>query len=429
MNRSPTATPFILILLLAVPAAAGDSIHWLGKSASNSQVELSVFDITITPLPQPPNRVGVTVATAWRNLAAPQHMGEIEWKTSGVGSLSTFGRPRPPTGRAAIQHTAYLVPNPGDHLYLIIGNGGMTRLEERAEGEIRLPRQNDEVERTLHFEADEKQCDSLLLVFFDFDHGHITIPLTERIPPREGTNPLSEARNEVIRARVYGSGIKDEGPAIDLGLTSTSEGSAVELDLNGAITLVCADGSQVEPSKGSAPHWFDTIARILPDWEQRGLLLFDKPLQCRPLSLEITLPGQPRLQLPLSLEAAQVKPAPATPPPALHTWNDGPGLGLELLTVNHVSRTSTLTLRLRVINRCGSDLLFSPAAQFVLLADGREISAQECDDEEEDSWLVRDGATRVFELLYPLQRRPGKTVLDYRGFETDSTIPLEGTRP
>jgi hypothetical protein len=428
MNRSLLATTFILVLSLALPVAAQNHIRWLGKSANNTQVELTVFDIIVVPIPEQPGRIGVTVATAWRNMATPHHMDEIEWKTSGVGSLSTFGRPRPPTGRAAIRHTSYLVPKLSDHLYIITGNGGMARLDDEEEGEIRLPRQNDEVEWIGRFEVDDKESESMLLVFFDFNNGHITIPLTERVPPREGVNPLSEARDEHIRARVYGTTINDETLAIDFGLLSTSEGNAVELDLNGAIGLLCGDGSVVEPSKDSPPHWFDGIARILPDWEQRGQLHFDGAAQCRPVALEIALPGQTPLQLPLSPEAQGAKSSPITTPPALHGWNDGPGLRLELLDVGHTGKTNALTLRLRVINRCGSDLTFSPVAQFVLMADGRKISAQDRKDSDEDIWLVRDGATRVLELQYPLKRRPGETALDYHGFETDNTISLEVPR-
>lgn len=424
MDRSLWRAAIILTVLLASPAMAQQHIRWLGKSGRNTQVELTVFDLTTAPLEQP-GGVSVTVATAWRNIAPPQRMDDIEWKTSGVGGLATFGRAKLPTGRAAVQHTGYLVPKLSDHVYLITGQGGVARLDD--ESEIHLPQQGDEVEWLARFTIDKADTGALLLVFFDFANGHITLPLTERVPPREGSAPVSEARNDLLRARVYGNRVQGETLEVDLGLLSTSAGNAVEIELSGAISLLRPDGSVVEPATEATPHWLAGPARILPDWEQRGRLLFANVARGEPGVLEIGLPGLAPLQLAVTPGMNAPLAAASLGPKALHAWEDGEGLRLELLPLAPDQRSNTLLVRVRVVNRCGSDLTFSPAAQFSLVVDGREVRGTS-GNEDDDTWVVRDGATRMLELRYPLQRMPAKAHLRYQGFETDRTLPLEVTR-
>lgn len=406
-------------MLQSCPAHAQERSRWLGASGRNSQVELTVFDITMAPLPQRPGREAVTIATAWRNIAPPERMGEIEWKTSGVGGLASFGRPRPPAGREAIRHTAYLVPRVSDHVYLLTAGGGVARLDD--EGEIRLPRFDDEVEWAGRFEIDAADSNAMLLLFFDFDGGHIIIPLTEKVPPREGDDPVSEARNDVIRARIYGSKPRGETLEIDLGLLSVSEGNAVEVELSGAMALLLPDGSSMEP-RGEDDHpWFGDSARILPEWEQRCRVVFEDAAHVTSGTLEISLPGREALRLPLDLSATQ-----PVARKALHAWEDGPGLTLELLQAFHDEAAGELVLRVRVANRCGSDLGFAPSAQFLLVESGRQITLRGDGD---DEWEIPDGATRTRDLRYTVRRMPAKAELLYRGFESEEPIRVEVTLP
>lgn len=307
------ALPLALSLSLSLPVCAQEAVtRWLDVRAANPQVELSVFDLEMSPVAGEAQRVAVTLATAWRNVAPPQRMSEIEWKTTGVGGLGSFGRARPPTGRAAEQHTAYLVPRVGDHIYLVHGIGGVARLgaasagdedgeddEDAAGREIRLPRQHDEVELALRFEIERADADTLTLVFFDFDNGHITVPLTERQPPREGAAPLAEAANDYLRARVYGSTMHGGALEVALGLVSTYEGSVVDVELGDAIRLRLADGDELEPVFVAPAAWGDASVRILPEWEQRCRLRFEGASPGMPAELRIALPGAAVLALPL----------------------------------------------------------------------------------------------------------------------------------
>jgi len=304
---------FALSFFVSIPVGAQEVVtRWLDARAANAQMELSVFDLEVRPVADEAQRITVTLATAWRNVAPPQRLSEIEWKTSGVGGLASFGRARPPTGRAAEQHTAYLVPRVGDHVYLIHGTGGVARLgdtsgggedsedaEDLAEREIRLPRQHDEVELGLRFEIGRADADALTLVFFDFDNGHISLPLTDRQPLREGADPLAEAANDYLRARVYGSGMRGDVLELDLGLVSTYEGSVVDVELGDAIRLRLADGDELEPVFVAPPAWGEASVRVLPEWEQRGRLHFEGARPGESAVLHIALPGAAVLALPL----------------------------------------------------------------------------------------------------------------------------------
>lgn len=416
-----------LILLAALfsmlqswPTHAQELSRWLGASGRNRQVELTVFDVTVAPLSQRPGRETVTVATAWRNIAPSERMDEIEWKTSGVGGLATFGRPRPPVGREAVRHTAYLVPRVSDHVYLLTGGGSVTRLDD--ESEIRIPRYDDEVEWTGRFEIDAADSQMMLLLFFDFDGGHITIPLTERVPPREGDAPVSEARNDVIRARLYDSKPRGEALEVDLGLLSVSEGNAVEVELSGAMALLLPDGSVMEPGGKDNEPLLGETTRILPEWEQRIRIAFEGAAHAKAGILEISLPGRDALRLPLDPSAVQ-----PVARKAIHAWEDGPGLMLELLQANHDAATGELVLRVRVANRCGSDLSFTPAAQFLLMEGGRQITLR--DGEDEEDWVILNGATRTRELRYPVRPVPARVELLYRGFESENPIRMEVILP
>jgi hypothetical protein len=410
----------LVSMLSSWPTHAQERSRWLGASGRNSQVELMVFDVSTSPLPKHPGREAVTIATAWRNIVPPEGMGEIEWKTSGVGGLASFGRPRPPKGREALSHTAYLVPSVADHVYLISGNGAVARTED--ETEIRLARQGDEAEWIARFELERTQTDSMLLMFYDFDGGHISIPLTDQVPPHEGSSPLSEANNEHIRARIYAREVRDDGMEIEIGLLGTSEGNVVDVDLGDAFRLVLSDGTDVLPLAEAASEWFDGPARILPLWEQRARLLFVGTGLDKALSLDISLPGQTALHL--ALGRGQVPAVKATPPPAtLHSWDDGPEVRLAVLRISVDAKNTELLVRIGVTNGCGSDLVFSPAEQFLLVSGRRAVPPEPAGTDGE--WVVPDGTRAELELHYVMKRLSPTAELHYKGFEQDNRIQLE----
>lgn len=315
----PLLAAFALCLLPGA-AAAEEVVRWLGVQAGNAQVELTVFDVAFRALPAAPGRQQVEVATAWRNIAPPETMGEIEWKTSGVGGLASFGRARPPRGREAVRHTAYLVPRVGDHVYLVYGTGRVARVAEGPgeaeeavedqdeaadedsgpEREIRLPRQDDEVEWRARFETDRDGADVMALVFLDYEHGHITLPLTATAPLREGVRAQAEAANDYLRVRAYAVQTQRDGLEVEIGLLSTYEGSVVDVALDDAFRLRSADGSAQAPAALWPGEWVGETVRILPEWEQRARLRFEDVGDPGPWMLEVRLPGVEVLELPLA---------------------------------------------------------------------------------------------------------------------------------
>ncbi|MBN1906510.1 MAG: hypothetical protein JW927_15585 [Deltaproteobacteria bacterium] len=294
-----------LIIVLITGGQEGKT-RWLNAQGNNQQVELTVFDVTLAPLPDKPDQIEVIVSTAWRNLEQPHVMDDIEWKTTGMGSLAGFGRSRRPTGREAVQHTAYLVPRIGDHVYLVYGVGGIARLED--DEEISLPRHNDEVEWICRFEIDKSKTDALQLVFLDFDNGHIHIPLTSKVPSRQGAAPAAEAANEYIRARLYSCCRTGQYTEIELGLISTYSGNMVELSILEVVRVLTEDGSPASIEKIAPKLWEEESMRILPEWEERGSLRFGRMVKCGKGRLEIALPGlEPLL---LALPPDKTKPSP-----------------------------------------------------------------------------------------------------------------------
>jgi hypothetical protein len=293
-------------MIVLVTGGQEGKTRWLNGQGHNKQVELTVFDVTLAPLPDKPDQIEVAVSTAWRNLEPPHVMDDIEWKTTGMGSLAGFGRSRKPSGREAVQHTAYLVPRIGDHVYLVYGVGGIARLED--DEEISLPRHNDEVEWICRFEIDKSKTDAMQLMFLDFDNGHINIPLTSKAPGKQGSAPTAEAANEYIRARVYSCSRTGNNTEVDLGLLSTSTGNMVEISIPEVIRVIPEDGSSASIEKITPPAWEDDSMRILPEWEERGTLRFGRMVRCGKGSLEIALPGLEPLLLPLPPD--KTKPSP-----------------------------------------------------------------------------------------------------------------------
>jgi hypothetical protein len=314
----PLLVAVALCLLPAGAAAEGaESVRWLGVQGRNAQVELTVFDLASHALRATPERQRVELATAWRNIAPPERMGEIEWKTSGVGGLASFGRARPPRGREAVRHTAYLVPRVGDHVYLAYGSGRIARVAEAfaaddgaeeegaeeesgPEREIRLPRQNDEVEWLARFEIDRDAAGAMALVFLDFDHGHINVPLTATAPLREGVGAQAEAANDYVRVRAYAVQARGDELEVELGLLSNDEGSVVDVALDDAFRLRSADGGVHTPAALWPDEWVGETVRILPEWEQRARLRFEDVGDPGPSVLEVHLPGVEVLELPLA---------------------------------------------------------------------------------------------------------------------------------
>jgi hypothetical protein len=304
--RNLVCTIAIWLILAYVAAGQDGKSIWLNLQGSNQQVELTVFDITLAPVPDEPDRLEVAVATGWRNIALPHTMSDIEWKTTGMGSLAGFGRSRKPSGREAVQHTAYLVPRIGDHVYLVYGAGGIARLED--DEEISLPHYNDEVEWICRFEIDKSKSDAMQLIFLDFDNGHINVPLTSKAPSRQGDAPAAEAANEYIRARLYSCCRTGQHTDIEIGLISTSSGNMVELSIPEVVRVLTEDGSPVSIEKITPKLWEAESMRILPEWEERGTLRFGRIVKCGKGRLEIALPGlEPML---LALPPDKSKPSP-----------------------------------------------------------------------------------------------------------------------
>lgn len=296
------------LIIVLVTMGQESKTRWLNARGHNQQVELTVFDVTLAPLPDKPDQLEVIVTTAWRNLEPPHVMDDIEWKTTGMGSLSAFGRSRRPTGRAAIQHTAYLVPRIGDHIYLAYGTGGIARLED--DEEISLPHHNDEVEWICRFEVEKSKSDVMQLLFLDFDNGHINIPLTSKAPVRQGKAPAAEAANEYIRARVYGCSRVGNNTEIELGLISTYSGNMVELSISETVRVKLKDGSSADIEVMTPEAWEAESTRILPEWEERGRLRFGRMVQCGKGSLEIAAPGLEPLLLTLPPDKSKPEPQP-----------------------------------------------------------------------------------------------------------------------
>lgn len=165
--------------------------------------------------------------------------------------------------------TVYLVPKLTDHLYLVVNGSRIAPMPANASSlpghldiePLKIDRLGQIVSGNLVFVLPAGPIQNLELRFYDYAHGHFTMPLVAG--PKSDAKPVNPSqKNEVIEAALYGI----DKPATFAGAKPRDATKYITLDLRARSVLVTqADASAFDPKAAKdAKLDIGTVA----DWKE-----------------------------------------------------------------------------------------------------------------------------------------------------------------
>lgn len=423
--------------------------YWVEKSEKNQGIELTVFDYQLKECigeeEVDSDEVFIIISTLWQNIIPPEKKEISQSKDKGAGGLG-FGISKPQEQTQEVElFTPYLVENLQDNMYLIINNKHIAQIDKITNElpnplplvDLTLAEYEDELEGAIVFRSYKEEINSLLLVFFDFEQGHIQIPLME-LPEAKGEIPaLITQENEYLKISFYE--IKPQGEIflVDLGVESVSKGNVVDLDFGQNVFLIEDGLYQYEALETEEiPFSLYGFTRFIHYWERRGYLAFKTPSLQKNLSLLLNIPRAKPLifnlnpKIPISL-----------PPQPVATIVDGEIAKIDILGLTRASmikgqypEKDQQYLILDIITHCipldQGNLILQSGKQFKLMDQlGNKYPISEVTQiilhGIKSEQIVPAGTARRFNLVYEVPLNIQKITLYYRGFTLEENIPIE----
>ncbi len=426
-----------------------DKTYWVEKGEKNRGIELTVFDYQlkegIGEEEADSDEVFIIISTLWQNIIPPQKKEISQSKDKGAGSLG-FGVSESQEQTQEIElFTPYLVHNLPDNMYLIINNKHIAQIDEVTNElpnplpleDLTLAEYEDELEGAIVFRSYKEEINSLLLVFFDFEQGHIQIPLRELSEAKREIPALITQENEYLKISFYE--IKPQGDIslVDLGVESVSKGNVVDNDFSHNVFLIEDGLYQYEALETEEiPFSLSGFTRFIPYWERRGYLAFKIPPIQKNLSLLVNIPRTKPLnfnlnpKIPISL-----------PPQLVAAIVDGEVAKIDILGLARASmiegqypEKGRQYLILDIITRCipldQGNLILQSGKQFILMDQlGNKYSISEVTQITSHGiqleQIVPAGTARRFNLVYEVPLNIQNITLYYRGFTLEENIPIE----
>lgn len=451
------ATLLIIILIVATcfPLRAFSErveigkTYWVERSEKNRGIELTVFDYQLKECigeeEADSDEVFIIISTLWQNIIPPVKREISQSKDKGAGSLG-FGVSESQEQTQEVElFTLYLVHNLRDNMYLIINNKHIAQIDKITNElpnplpleDLTLPEYEDELEGAIGFRSYKEEINSLLLVFFDFDQGHIQIPLIELPEAKEEIPALITQENKYLKISFYGIKPQEEIFLVDLGVESVSKGNVVDLDFGQNVFLIEDGLYQYEALETEEiPFSLYGFTRFIPYWERRGNLAFKTPPIQKNLSLLLNIPRAKPLIFNLNPEIS-ISPLPKP----VATIIDGEIAKIDILGLTRASmikgqypEKDQQYLILDIITHCTpldqGNLILQSGKQFILMDQlGNKYSISEVTQIIPHGikleQIVPAGTARRFNLVYEVPLNIQKITLYYRGFTLEENIPIE----
>jgi hypothetical protein len=430
--------------------AAADSVS---RSSRNQAVKIDIDDIEIggevAGQSAPFGKSFVVLTTRWENIHPKQEVdkSKLEKKrdiTMGVGGLGM--KPSGSQTEYVEMDVAYKVERLLDHAYLLAD--GLAFALEAATGQTQggvalqkpfsMEKQGEIREARLVFLVPEDST-HLTFQFFDYQYGHVTTPIKGNIDQaRAGEalkNALAKTKTAVAEMLVtkvfFANGYMDkEAPTgwryavFSLGgkslLISGDMRNIIQIDPLNLTWLSTPTGHLYYGAASATAE--DGRLRFTPEVYQYQEVAFLVPADTQAFDLgvrlqnEVTwlnLTGTDRTVLPKSL--------------AVH--RDGSVAEILVLGLRRESGKQVLDLGIHSLSSSGLEIQF---AQFHLYTPKGELRVDSAATEAlpcrpPKPFLIPPGVFVRFELAYDTGAIP--TQLYYRGFQSDTRIPLKGTEP
>jgi hypothetical protein len=347
----------------------------------------------------------------------------------------------------------YLVPQLGDHLFLLIDGDRQVTLSDAtgtaahplAIDQLLVPATGSVVTGDVVFEIPDHGVNNLELIFIDSDQGDMHLSLYGRAPPAPHAI-AGPASNGLIEAAILGTrelaaigGV--QAPAgrtyavIDIDMRALSPGNLVRLDPTTYSVLSDSDGYTYRViSLEGLDDEFTAATQLIPLIPSRGTLAYLIPSSHSALTLAIDLPEYKAMTLALPNSG----PAATRIGRPLVSFEDPDTLTLNVLGQSRVASVGKksaaagedyLILDLFFVSKADQGIEFQTAEQLFLL-DGKDEIGVDADALEalphgmtENSVITAHGQAR-YQVIFDVPRSAAHFNLRYRGFQSDTKKAL-----
>jgi len=449
-----TIQAFILGMTIActLPAHAQERTALAGQRSNKAvkvEVTASSFEPQVTSKTAPPGRAYFVLDTFWTNIHPRQKISrdQLEGKqdrTMGVGGLKGGGGTEAKKVEYVNADVAYLVPSFYDHAYLLADGVScpLDKLTETVPGghglnkKFVLAKKGDS--RKVRFVyLVPAQARNLAFQFFDYDYGHVLIPIKGDLKLAAGAangtarglgslkdEYLELAATSVAFQSAYEGVVAPEGwryAVVKLQGKSLSKGNIIQVQPTEYAWLATRQGHLYYSIGGSTTD--EGFIRFTPEFAQSQEIVFVVPAVEKDFSLGMRIENRVYT---LALNAPPAA-GPVVEPKAVH--QDGGMLKIMLFGARREKGRIVLDLGIRSLIQSGAEIQI--AAQFILKAGGEDVAF----DEEATKALahrpptpftVPPGSFVRFELAFAIEADP--QALYYRGYESEKTFSLSAMK-
>lgn len=423
-------------------ALAEGRAYTVGATGRNANIELSVTNLEITKsladTGAPPGHQFIVLTTTWKNLVPPKQVQRP--KSQGRGGMLGGGEVETVT-----VEVPYLVQNVPDNLYLLVDGPHVAEISQASEqlpdhlplSGLVLERYNAQVQGRVAFSVPEGAHQNLTLQFFDFSQGHITLLLQGTWSPAREKALAGPLRNQLFEVTIYRTQFAralggTNAPAglqylvIDCGASSTTPGAATQIDVDQYAFLIEDGVYQSQPLKEvrPIPYLFQGLVRAIPQFERRGVMVFQVPEQSGRLELLFSASQMDPLRFVLTPDRlARPQPQPAG------SIQDGNAIEVLLNRWTWLDRIGNvspaggsrfLVLDVTMVNRGAGPGLTVEPRQFAVLDAGQVIDASPATSALAHPLTgeraVSAGTRRRFEVAFEVPQAASGLRLRYSGY-------------
>ncbi|MGB6338493.1 MAG: hypothetical protein WBF32_01860 [Candidatus Aminicenantaceae bacterium] len=438
---------FVFFLLMIFCYAINDDI--ISEKSNNKAVQVEItkktFANELAGISAPEGKVFIILKTQWKNIHPKQKVekDKLEGKTDrtmGVGALS--GRKEKKKTEYVDMDVVYQIGKFFDHAYLLADGIAYSLdkiTEEISEGTkiqeaFSIPKKGD-IRKVDFVYSVPESAKNLGLQFFDYDYGHISIPVQGDLKAARGSgDPSGEVlgffKNDLLEVAAHSVSFYDE--YAEKTVPDGWKYAIVQISGKSLSGRSVKDILQIEPEEYT---WVTTeggyfyyaaggsttekgMIRFTPEIFQHQELAFLVPAATRLSQLGVRIRNDV-FQINLTKEKSQKIPE------AIASHQDGDVMEVKLFGVRKENGRYILNLGIQSLATSGIEI--QGQQQFILNAGGEQIYM---DEERTDSLSYRPPAPFTvppktfvrFELAYESLSSPDS--LYFRGYKSEATLKL-----
>lgn len=390
--------------------------------------------------------VFLILETQWENIHPKQKVekDKLEGKTDKTMGVKTFAQRKSKKKKEYVEvDVAYMIEKFFDHAYLLADGLAFSlhRVTEDIPGGVNLheaftiPKKGDVLKVNFVYSI-PKSAENLGFQFFDYEYGHILLPIQGGLKEARGTGGppgkvLSQTKSDLVEIAAHSLDFQreyaeEEAPdGWHFAVVQMSGKSLSGENIRDIVqikpeeyTWITTDGGYLYYSIGGSTTE-EGMIRFTPEVYQYEELAFLVPLSAQEFRLGVRIRNDV-----YQLELTDTKPKGF--PKAIATHRDGDTMEVLVFGTRKEEGKIILDLGIRsLVDSSGLEIQMD--AQFILLVDGEEVYVDEeatdvLPHRPPEPFIVPPKTSLRFELAYNTEDSP--SALRFRGYESEERLKL-----